>query len=433
MIFNNKFKMIIIPLFTVALSCSLNFKEVNANQADDIEITSKKLLGLPYVWGGTSPNSGFDCSGFIQYVFKKHGYSLPRTAAEQYKIGHFVEIQNLQKGDLVYFETYKKGASHVGIYLSNGNFINSNGSGLTITNLNNSYYAKRYLGAKRVLSESENSINYKKNSVSNQNLEETHYSELKSNIETTNKYVENKKISDYKVVNKKQHIFLYRPIDEDLDFNEQQITNININNNKTKEELNSIFDMKYLPDGKNSHSTEVKSLFKLSSLTRAELAVAIYYIELKSPFFQEKNHNIFDVNYTAKDINENYWAKEPIRWVINNELLKLDDELNFNPNSEVTEEAALKIMNRIQKKYVLDKNSKKIIEENINVNRKFAKEYFEQLVYNITIDISENLYNENFNVQSKNKQLIDGIKNEKLYPIIALTNNRMNELIINLK
>lgn len=112
--------------------------------------TAKSFLGTPYVWGGTTPN-GFDCSGFTQYVLKQHGINIPRTAAEQYNAGKPILKSALKTGDLVFFTTYKPGASHVGFYLGDGQFIHA-GSGakqVTISSLDGEYYTQRYIGARR--------------------------------------------------------------------------------------------------------------------------------------------------------------------------------------------------------------------------------------------------------------------------------------------
>ena len=108
-------------------------------------------LGVPYVWGGTSPE-GFDCSGFTQYVYKQLGIKLNRTAAQQLKNGY--EVTNLQTGDLVFFKnTYatSAAASHVGIYIGNNQFIHAANGGVKITSLDHEYYAPRYIGARRVV------------------------------------------------------------------------------------------------------------------------------------------------------------------------------------------------------------------------------------------------------------------------------------------
>jgi len=112
----------------------------------------KNFMGVPYVWGGTTPK-GFDCSGFTQYVFKQMGYTIKRTAAQQLTCGTEV-TGSLKAGDLVFFtNTYatSAAASHVGIYMGDNLFIHAANGGVKITSLDHEYYAPRYIGARRIV------------------------------------------------------------------------------------------------------------------------------------------------------------------------------------------------------------------------------------------------------------------------------------------
>lgn len=125
-------------------------KSSNKN-ADALISSAKDLLGTRYVWGGTS-RGGFDCSGFVGYVMRKAGVSLPRTSAAQAKVGTYVPRSSLQKGDLVFFNTRGSRISHVGIYIGNGNFIHASSGGgrVRIDALSKAYYNTRFVTARRV-------------------------------------------------------------------------------------------------------------------------------------------------------------------------------------------------------------------------------------------------------------------------------------------
>ena len=115
---------------------------------------AKKYLGYKYVAGGSSPSTGFDCSGFTTYVFRNFGVSLNRSSKDQIKNGTAVSKSNLQPGDIVIFKNRGKTAiGHVGIYIGSGNFIHAANKkeGVVITALSSSYYSQRYVGARRVI------------------------------------------------------------------------------------------------------------------------------------------------------------------------------------------------------------------------------------------------------------------------------------------
>lgn len=111
--------------------------------------------GGRYVWGGSTPD-GFDCSGYVQYLYHKHHVSLPRTAWAQSKVGQAIRMRDLKKGDLLFFLTDKSRGipvTHVGIYLGNGEFIHaaSKKQGIIVSPLTHGHYAKTFVMARRVL------------------------------------------------------------------------------------------------------------------------------------------------------------------------------------------------------------------------------------------------------------------------------------------
>ncbi|MFD1032707.1 C40 family peptidase [Metaplanococcus flavidus] len=115
----------------------------------NIVATANSLVGKPYVWGGSTA-SGFDCSGFIYYVYNQAGIKIPRTNTTGYDARSY-DISSPQVGDLVFFEnTYRAGISHMGIYVGNNQFIHAGGDKVQITSLSDSYWGKHFAGYKRL-------------------------------------------------------------------------------------------------------------------------------------------------------------------------------------------------------------------------------------------------------------------------------------------
>jgi cell wall-associated NlpC family hydrolase len=134
------------PLTRTAITHALVMKQLATD--------SLNYIGVPYHWGGTSPDTGFDCSGFVYYLFQKHGItSVPRTSSAQLdQMGTAIDRNHLQPGDLVFFSLSGNGAvSHVGIYLGDGKFVSPLSSkGVYVQTLDNPYWAPKYVNAKRL-------------------------------------------------------------------------------------------------------------------------------------------------------------------------------------------------------------------------------------------------------------------------------------------
>lgn len=113
--------------------------------------TALDFLGVPYRNGGSDP-SGFDCSGFVQWVFGRHGLALPREVRDQYEVGQTVDLDQVREGDLLFFQTVARGASHVGIALGNGRFVHAPSSRgvVRVEPYTAAYWARRFVGARRI-------------------------------------------------------------------------------------------------------------------------------------------------------------------------------------------------------------------------------------------------------------------------------------------
>lgn len=123
------------------------------HKASELVVNAMGFLGVPYKWGGTSAETGFDCSGFVRAIYKQSvGLLLPRQAEQQAAATQKIEKTDLQPGDLVFFNTMRRAFSHVGIYVGDGKFIHSPraGSEVRVESLSLSYWQRRFDGARRV-------------------------------------------------------------------------------------------------------------------------------------------------------------------------------------------------------------------------------------------------------------------------------------------
>ncbi len=134
-----------------------NLREMGGRAVDgaaDISSTALSLIGVNYKFGGNTPEQGLDCSGFVRYVFQQAtGINLPRSSRDQAKVGQSVDKDQLQPGDLVFFNTRRFQFSHVGLYLGNNRFVHSPSSGgaVEVVELDNSYWKKVFNGARRIV------------------------------------------------------------------------------------------------------------------------------------------------------------------------------------------------------------------------------------------------------------------------------------------
>ncbi|MGE3258571.1 MAG: C40 family peptidase, partial [Geobacter sp.] len=113
--------------------------------------TAERFIGIPYQWGGNTVVDGLDCSGFVRAVYNLCGVSIPRTSREQYKAGSPVAREDLKDGDLLFFGASASSINHVGIYVGNGTFVHApkRGEEIKTAALNESYFERRFVGARR--------------------------------------------------------------------------------------------------------------------------------------------------------------------------------------------------------------------------------------------------------------------------------------------
>lgn len=137
----------------VQLKEATSLFEQATSQANEAVMRALDLVGIRYRRGGTSPETGFDCSGFVGHVFREGvGLILPRTSREISKSGEIVNKKDLRPGDLVFFKTMRRAFSHVGIYLGDNQFVHAPASGgeVRVEDMGSRYWGKRFNGARRV-------------------------------------------------------------------------------------------------------------------------------------------------------------------------------------------------------------------------------------------------------------------------------------------
>ncbi|KDP88795.1 C40 family peptidase [Cupriavidus basilensis] len=135
------------------LSSVMNSTSHVASKAGDLVMNALGLIGVRYRFGGNSPESGLDCSGFVRYVFNDtFGFMLPRRSVEMSQVGTTVATSDLRPGDLVFFNTMRHTFSHVGIYIGDNKFVHapSTGSKIRVDDMRASYWVTRYNGARRI-------------------------------------------------------------------------------------------------------------------------------------------------------------------------------------------------------------------------------------------------------------------------------------------
>lgn len=113
--------------------------------------TAERFVGIPYLWGGDNVVEGMDCSGFVRAVYNLCGVNIPRSSREQFRVGENIGKIDLKEGDLVFFGSSEDAINHVGIYVGNGRFVHAprRGDEIKITSLDDPYFTKKYVGARR--------------------------------------------------------------------------------------------------------------------------------------------------------------------------------------------------------------------------------------------------------------------------------------------
>lgn len=302
-----------LAFLVVIMFMSVNPLEGHASsKADDIVSDAHNYIGSPYQFGGTTP-SGFDCSGYIQYVFAKHGESIPRTTSQQFNSGEAVSKSNLIKGDLVFFNTSGNGVSHSGIYIGNNKFIHASSSrGVTVTDLNDPWYwGSRYIGARRYLAEETPKASEPK--------EEVAAEEVQSSSEPT---VEFSRAEMAIILADELGLSTDQPVTfDDVDPDSEAAGAIAA---ATEQGIfNGFNEQEFRPD---------------TALTRAQVAAL---------FVRAYDLETAQADFTFPDVRESHWAFDNVNNLVSNGIIEGYPDGTYRPAREVSEEEFYIIIDRL--------------------------------------------------------------------------------------
>jgi len=284
---------------------------------DKIVPASKKYIGVPYQWGGTTAK-GFDCSGFIRHVYGTIGVDLPRTTSDMYRTGTSVRKEDLRVGDLVFFNTSGKGVSHAGIYIGEDKFIHSSSSrGVTVSSLNDPYYWKsKYIGAKRVLSYPLEQGRFRDIAASHWAFDEIRtLSEIELIIGYENSYFKpNEPITRAEVVAELAEYL-------NLDFSNRSVLFKDVSSDHwAVGAVNAMYKEGYIGGSNGSFRPE-------DTLTRAQLAKIFTEVFHLKPAAQTQ---------TFTDVPADHWAYQAIQALAASGITTGYSDGSFRPNDRVT-------------------------------------------------------------------------------------------------
>lgn len=297
-----------------------------SEKSEKIVSVARKYLGVPYKFGGSSPK-GFDCSGFLYYVYDKVGIQLPRTAAEQYNTGEAVNKSDLQVGDLVFFETYKPGPSHSGIYVGNNKFIHASASnGISISSINDPYYwSSRYYGAKRVFQSTESAVLDTLPPGQYHDIPESHWAHREVSWLGENKYIngydQSLFLPDELVTRSQAAVVLANVLGLGTSEMKSGFTDVP-ENHWAVGAITAVASNGFM-NGVSSDKFDPESI-----LTREQIAMIL------SRAFELKQNE--EKMVSISDVSNDYWAHPFIQQMISNGIASTSSDGTYKPKQEIT-------------------------------------------------------------------------------------------------